>query len=264
MGKAKRFDSHTESVNNERSIAQLYGQARQNLSRVGSSFRNTPLGASISYVTSDNLGDHTATKNLNMSTYNIEGLDTLYFNASGTNDATIDASTVGISHNVATGDVHTFQVNASTKLQIGSLVNFYADIESDSGATFLGSVTINGATALGNASTDAIFTYGSFWTSLIPDTDNNVDLGSATKEWRNLYVDGISYLDTISAGATTTITLFTTSTTSLGDAATDQINFYGMTDWKNNTTTSNASTGNREGYITIKINGTDKKLYYYA
>ena len=68
----------------------------------------------------------------------------------------------------------------------------------------------------------------------------------------------------MSAGATTTGTLFTTSTTSLGDADTDAINFYGMTDWKNNTTASNASTGNRDGYITIKINGTEKKLYYYA
>ena len=44
----------------------------------------------------------------------------------------------------------------------------------------------------------------------------------------------------------------------------DPVNFYGKTDWKTNTTSSSATTGDREGYITIKINGTDKKLYYYS
>ena len=207
----------------------------------------------------------TATSDLDMATYDIKGVDTVYFNASGTNDATIDGSTAGLSHNVATGDVHTFQINSNTKLQItNTAINVYEDIDSDSGATFAGSVTINGAVALGNASTDLIFASGRFNTSLIPNTDNDVDLGSSDNEWRHLYVDGTANLDTISAGATTTNTLFTTSTTSLGDGDTDQVNFYGKTDWKTNTTASSAATGNREGYITIKINGTDKKLYYYS
>ena len=34
--------------------------------------------------------------------------------------------------------------------------------------------------------------------SIIPHADNSVDLGSSTKEFKNLYVDGTAYLDTVS------------------------------------------------------------------
>lgn len=256
MGKARRFDSYSNDVDNERNISQLYGQARQNLSGVGSSFRSSPLGVNTvsgnPTITSagDNLGNHTATQDLNLAgndiilssdgdtkfnvvgatvlfmcsnsgsstevfrisatelqmaqnidlnTNDIQGVDTVSFNASGTDDATIDGSTTGLTHNVATGDVHTFQINSDTKLQItNTAINVYEDIDSDSGATFAGSVTINGAVALGNASTDLIFASGRFNTSLIPNTDNDVDLGSSTNAWRHLYVDGTANLDTVS------------------------------------------------------------------
>ena len=79
-----------------------------------------------------------------------------------------------------------------------------------------------------------------------------------------MYLDGIAYIDSVSAGHIATATFQTTSTSNLGDGDTDQVNFYGKTDWKTNTTSSSATTGDREGYITIKINGTDKKLYYYS
>lgn len=72
MGKARRFDSYSNDVDNERNISQLYGQARQNLSGVGSSFRSSPLGVNTvsgnPTITSagDNLGNHTATQDLNL------------------------------------------------------------------------------------------------------------------------------------------------------------------------------------------------------
>jgi len=72
MGKARRFDSYSNDVDNERNISQLYGQARQNLSGVGSSFRSSPLGVNTVSgnptitSTGDNLGNHTATQDLNL------------------------------------------------------------------------------------------------------------------------------------------------------------------------------------------------------
>jgi hypothetical protein len=43
---------------------------------------------------------------------------------------------------------------------------------------------------------------------LVPHVDNTYDLGSSTKEWKNLYVDGIAYVDRISnAGNLTTVGL---------------------------------------------------------
>ena len=44
--------------------------------------------------------------------------------------------------------------------------------------------------------------------NLIPHADNTYDLGSSTKEWRNLYVDGTAYIDSL-AGTTLTVPIRT-------------------------------------------------------
>ena len=73
MGKAKRFNSYDSDVEDKRKIAQNYGLARQNLSGIGSSFRSSPLSPITSTSNpdsftsgADNLGNHTATQNLDM------------------------------------------------------------------------------------------------------------------------------------------------------------------------------------------------------
>ena len=42
--------------------------------------------------------------------------------------------------------------------------------------------------------------FSSVGEDIIPDSDNARDLGSSTKEFRNLYIDGAAYLDTIAGG----------------------------------------------------------------
>jgi hypothetical protein len=37
--------------------------------------------------------------------------------------------------------------------------------------------------------------------NIVPTSDNGSDLGSSTLEWKDLYIDGTAYLDTLSAGA---------------------------------------------------------------
>jgi len=41
---------------------------------------------------------------------------------------------------------------------------------------------------------------------VVPVTDNDVDLGSATKEFKNIYIDGVGYIDTLEVHENTTIT----------------------------------------------------------
>ena len=94
---------------------------------------------------------------------------------------------------------------------------------------------------LGNATSDDLTITARVDSDIIPKTDNDVDLGSSTNEWKDLYLDGIAYLDTVSAGTISVGTFSTTGISNLGDADTDQVNFYGMTDWKTNTTESSAS-----------------------
>jgi len=65
--------------------------------------------------------------------------------------------------------------------------------------TVSGALTANGNTTVGNATTDTVTVTAGVASSLIPSTDDSVDIGSPTKEWRNLYVDGVGNVDTLIA-----------------------------------------------------------------
>jgi hypothetical protein len=51
-----------------------------------------------------------------------------------------------------------------------------------------GTMEVDGSLILGNADTDSITVNAEFLSSLIPDVDNNVDLGSGDKAWREICV----------------------------------------------------------------------------
>ncbi len=64
--------------------------------------------------------------------------------------------------------------------------------------TVTGTTTFNGGTlTLGDANTDNVVFGGEVDSNIIPDDDNSFDLGSASKEWKDLYVDGVAYLDSV-------------------------------------------------------------------
>ena len=69
--------------------------------------------------------------------------------------------------------------------------------------TVTGTSTFNGGTlTLGDSASDNVVFGADVDSHIIPDDDNTYDLGSTTQEWRNLYVDGIAYLDGITLGDT--------------------------------------------------------------
>ena len=65
--------------------------------------------------------------------------------------------------------------------------------------TVSGNLTVNGNTDLGNATSDTITVTGRFDSSLVPSVDDTHDLGTTTRQWRNLYIDGIAFVDDIHA-----------------------------------------------------------------
>jgi len=65
-----------------------------------------------------------------------------------------------------------------------------------------GNATITGNLTFGNADTDSITLTAEVASNITPDVDNTYDLGTATKEWRNLYVDGTAYVDAIDFNGT--------------------------------------------------------------
>lgn len=64
--------------------------------------------------------------------------------------------------------------------------------------TVTGTTTFNGGTLnLGNAATDNVVFGGEVDSNIVPDDDNTFDLGASGKEWKDLYVDGVAYLDSV-------------------------------------------------------------------
>ena len=69
--------------------------------------------------------------------------------------------------------------------------------------TVTGTTTFNGGTlTLGDAASDNVVFGADVDSNIIPDDDNTYDLGSSSQEWKDLYVDGIAYLDGINFNGT--------------------------------------------------------------
>ena len=69
--------------------------------------------------------------------------------------------------------------------------------------TVTGTTTFNGGTlTLGDANTDNIIFGGEVDSNIIPDDDDTHDLGSSSKKWKDIYIDGIAYLDAINFNGT--------------------------------------------------------------
>ena len=99
---------------------------------------------------------------------------------------------------------------ADTEIQIAATtidINGNADISGNSGIggnlTVTGTTTFNGGTlTLGDADTDNIVFGGEVDSDIVPDDDDTHDLGSSSKEWKDIYIDGTAYLDAINFNGT--------------------------------------------------------------
>ncbi|NBU69992.1 MAG: hypothetical protein EBS53_00860 [Bacteroidetes bacterium] len=68
-------------------------------------------------------------------------------------------------------------------------------------AVIQGTLTANGGNlVLGNDDSDNLVFGAEVNSHIIPNVDDTYDLGTATKEWRNLYIDGTAEIDTLNAG----------------------------------------------------------------
>ena len=74
-----------------------------------------------------------------------------------------------------------------------------ADVSVGGNLTVTGNATINGNLTFGNADTDTVSFGAEIDSSIIPDDDDSFDLGSSTKQWRNLFIDGTANIDSLVA-----------------------------------------------------------------
>ena len=86
----------------------------------------------------------------------------------------------------------------SGDLTVGGGTSITGDLYVGGTSEFIGVVTFRGGTVrLGDGDTDNIVVGGEFASHLVPDQDGTFDLGTTTKEWRNLFLDGTAEVDGI-------------------------------------------------------------------
>jgi hypothetical protein len=87
-------------------------------------------------------------------------------------------------------------VGIKKNVTIGGNVNVHGNLHAN------GNITSDGSLTLGNADTDNIVLNADVNSNIIPNTDDTFDLGSSAKKWKDLYVDGVAYVDTINLNGT--------------------------------------------------------------
>jgi len=107
--------------------------------------------------------------------------------------------------------------------------------------TVTGNATISGNLTFGDADTDSINLAAEIDSDIIPNTDGTYDLGSATKEWQDLYIDGTANIDSLVAD-TADINAGTIDNTVIGGTTAVAGSFTTATATTGNITTVNATT----------------------
>jgi hypothetical protein len=112
----------------------------------------------------------------------------------------------------ATGDIVLSSAGTGSTGNFGAISGSGLDITGN--ANIAGNLTLGGAITIGDASADTVNVVASLSSSLIPSLDSVFDLGSPSKQWRDLYLSSASlYIDgtqVLSSNATELI--FTTDT----------------------------------------------------
>ena len=80
-------------------------------------------------------------------------------------------------------------VSASSNLYVGGDIHAVGDITFESGTS--------GTIKLGDASGDNLVIGADISSSMVPDVDDAFDLGSSSQQWKDLYLDGVAYIDTL-------------------------------------------------------------------
>lgn len=87
-----------------------------------------------------------------------------------------------------------------------------------------GNATIQGNLTFGNAETDTISFVADIASDVLPDTPYNFSLGSATKQWQDLYLSGTANINIVSATSATVTNDFTVDTTTFHvDSTTNRV-----------------------------------------
>ena len=156
---------------------------------------------------------HTELDNLNVS--GIATIGTLALTGNVDIDGHTDLDNVSISgvttvfnttDNVL-GDSNTGAFQIDGGLGVDKNVTIGGNLDVQGYSNFVGVVTFRGGTInLGDANTDDINIGGEFVSDLVPDETNLYSLGTLTKQWKDLYIDGTADVDALTVSGVSTFT----------------------------------------------------------
>ena len=75
----------------------------------------------------------------------------------------------------------------------------FTTVTASSNVTVSGDTSLEGNVDLGNATSDTITATGRFDSDLVPSSDDARDLGTSALKWKDIYIDGVAYVDDIHA-----------------------------------------------------------------
>ncbi len=175
----------------------------------GASIDNIQIG-----VTGDNEID-TSTLNLILDsaggTINIDdgitvsGFSTFTGISSFNNDLNVGITTFFVDKSTGRVGVGTNVPTAALEIGKTAGTGIGVSIFENGNACFSGIVTVGGnlivggTINLGDANTDNVVFGADVDSNIIPDDDNTYDLGSSSQQWKDIYIHGVGYIDSISA-----------------------------------------------------------------
>ena len=118
---------------------------------------------------------------------------------------TADIVTATIGSGIVTTLDASFNVTIGGGLTVTQFVdlNNSLDVEKDfrvgGASTFVGNVTFKGGTiGLGDSISDNIVFNADIDSSFIPDDDDTYNIGSPSQQWKDIYINGVAYIDDLS------------------------------------------------------------------
>ena len=116
------------------------------------------------------------------------------------NDASqyINAPTATVLNINATDEI---ELNA-TNIDINGAVDVSSNLAVNGNLSVTGNATISGNLTFGDSASDTVAFSADVASTLLPSADNSFDLGASGSEWRDLYIDGTAYIDTLDLNGT--------------------------------------------------------------
>jgi predicted acyltransferase (DUF342 family) len=158
-------------------------------------------GNIISGVTINNLTGTTATISNVSSSFTGSGMGLYDIPASGITGLELNRISDG-SATASISQANGLRINVNT--EITGALNVSGDITGSNlrlsgNADITGNIVLGGNITVGDSDTDFVTFGAEISSSIVPDVHNSFDLGSPTKNWRNLHVSGTAYVDTLQA-----------------------------------------------------------------